>query len=422
MAAAARLAKLGHEVTLLERSAEARRRPGEVERDGFAWDAGPTSTLLPAVVRDLFRKSGRPLERELEPVPLDVSASTASRTALARAAGRVARRADRGLRRARPGLGRAAGSTTSPPTPRTGRCCAASTSRTALGPRRAPRASSPPLLDGREIAAQAAAQAFRDDRLRLVAGAPVRGGWPRPAQRARLAGRGGLPRAAVRRLDRHRRHGRARPTRSTARMSTRGVDRATGAEATDLVVRTGRVVAVATAAGELDADVVVCAVDPAGCPRWRRTSSAPCRRSRRWSATSASRHRCPTCRTRWCCTATRCSWCAPAAGRRRGRRVDGARPRPAGRGHAPRAGPAPARRARRRSSPGSTARRATWSSSGAARRSACCGRAGRRSVAGSGPRPRSPGSTPPARTPPPAPGCRSSGSRRRSSPRPSARP
>ena len=32
----------------------------------------PTSTLLPAVVRDLFRKSGRPVERELELVPLEL--------------------------------------------------------------------------------------------------------------------------------------------------------------------------------------------------------------------------------------------------------------------------------------------------------------------------------------------------------------
>ena len=43
-----------------------------VAADGFEWDAGPTSTLLPAVVRDLFRKSGRPVERELELEPLDL--------------------------------------------------------------------------------------------------------------------------------------------------------------------------------------------------------------------------------------------------------------------------------------------------------------------------------------------------------------
>ena len=72
MAAAARLAKLGHEVTLLERSDALGGALSTVELDGFAWDAGPTSTLLPAVIRDLFRKSGRPLEREVDLQPLDL--------------------------------------------------------------------------------------------------------------------------------------------------------------------------------------------------------------------------------------------------------------------------------------------------------------------------------------------------------------
>ena len=72
MAAAARLAKLGHGVTLLERSAHLGGALSTVELDGFAWDAGPTSTLLPAVIRDLFRKSGRPLEREVDLQPLDL--------------------------------------------------------------------------------------------------------------------------------------------------------------------------------------------------------------------------------------------------------------------------------------------------------------------------------------------------------------
>ncbi len=70
-AAAARLAKLGHDVTLLERLHRVGGAVGVVEADGFRWDAGPTSTALPAVLRDLFRKSGRPLERELELVPVD---------------------------------------------------------------------------------------------------------------------------------------------------------------------------------------------------------------------------------------------------------------------------------------------------------------------------------------------------------------
>jgi phytoene desaturase len=70
-AAAARLAKQGHDVTLVERRDVLGGALGFVERDGFRWDAGPTSTALPAVVRDLFRKSGRPLDRELDLVPVD---------------------------------------------------------------------------------------------------------------------------------------------------------------------------------------------------------------------------------------------------------------------------------------------------------------------------------------------------------------
>src|SRR4051795_11837515 len=70
-AAATRLAKHGHQVTLVERLERLGGALGFVERDGFRWDAGPTSTALPAVVRDLFRKSGRPLDRELDLVPVD---------------------------------------------------------------------------------------------------------------------------------------------------------------------------------------------------------------------------------------------------------------------------------------------------------------------------------------------------------------
>lgn len=70
MAAAARLAKLGHAVTLYERDAELGGSLRPIRHDGFVWDAGPTTLTLPAVVRDLFRKSGRPLERVLELQPL----------------------------------------------------------------------------------------------------------------------------------------------------------------------------------------------------------------------------------------------------------------------------------------------------------------------------------------------------------------
>src|SRR3954466_4277138 len=72
LACAARLAKLGHDVTLLERMDTLGGAVSTVSADGFEGDAGPTSPLLPAVVRDLFRKTGRPVERELELEPLDL--------------------------------------------------------------------------------------------------------------------------------------------------------------------------------------------------------------------------------------------------------------------------------------------------------------------------------------------------------------
>lgn len=71
LAAAARLAKQGHEVTVLEERAEIGGAVGFVEQDGFRWDAGPTHTLLTAVIRDLLRKSGRAVEKELDLVPLN---------------------------------------------------------------------------------------------------------------------------------------------------------------------------------------------------------------------------------------------------------------------------------------------------------------------------------------------------------------
>ena len=69
-ASAARLAKLGHEVTLVEALPTLGGAIGVTSQDGFEWDTGPASTAVPAVLRDLFRKSGRPLEKELDLVPV----------------------------------------------------------------------------------------------------------------------------------------------------------------------------------------------------------------------------------------------------------------------------------------------------------------------------------------------------------------
>jgi UDP-galactopyranose mutase len=70
LAAAVRLAKLGHQVTVCEQDGRLGGVIGRVEADGFSWDAGAASTTLPAALRDLFRKSGRPLESlaQLDPI------------------------------------------------------------------------------------------------------------------------------------------------------------------------------------------------------------------------------------------------------------------------------------------------------------------------------------------------------------------
>jgi UDP-galactopyranose mutase len=71
LASAARLAKLGHDVTLVEAADRLGGAIGYVEEDGFRWDSGPTTTLLPAVIRDFFRKSGRAAEKEIDLVPVE---------------------------------------------------------------------------------------------------------------------------------------------------------------------------------------------------------------------------------------------------------------------------------------------------------------------------------------------------------------
>ena len=70
LASAVRLAKLGHQVTICERDEHLGGVLGRIDADGFGWDTGAASTTLPAALRDLFRKSGRPIESlvQLEPV------------------------------------------------------------------------------------------------------------------------------------------------------------------------------------------------------------------------------------------------------------------------------------------------------------------------------------------------------------------
>lgn len=268
-ATAARLAKQRHDVVLLERRDRLGGDLGFVERDGYRWDAGPTSTALPAVLRDLFRKSGRPLERELELVPVDpmrrhvfpdgtsLDLPSGSRSAqldavdaaLGRGLGRqwvdyVHRHADAWdlLRR---------GYLEHPWSPDHGQ--------------RSTRA----LLRTRTSLQRAVARTLTDDRLRAVATHAARldghdprrvpwwlGTWSYVEQnfgRWTVPGGMGLLAEAM-----------------TKRLRERRVDTRLGTTARDVTVRDGRAVGVETDAGTVPADVVVCAVDPRGLPRLRR--------------------------------------------------------------------------------------------------------------------------------------------------------
>ena len=255
LASAARLAKLGHEVTLLERSATLGGALSPVTEDGFTWDAGPSYTLLPAVVRDLFRKSGRPLEREIELVPLDIvrehrfEDGSSVRVPVGRAPQLAA------FDELGPGLGQQWVDHV------------ASYADTWDVLRRSylenpwdPSAPSP-LLDSREMLHKRLRKVFKDERLRLVAGHPhVAQGHDLRNVPAWMGTTSYVEqRFGVWTVE----GGLARLGEVLAgRMATRGVTVLTGTEARDLVVREGRVVAVRTTTGDVDADAVVCAIDP----------------------------------------------------------------------------------------------------------------------------------------------------------------
>jgi glycine/D-amino acid oxidase-like deaminating enzyme len=65
LAIAARTAKNGHAVSLFEAGPHLGGRLRTLLRGGQVVETGAADMLLPAALRDLFRKSGRPLEREL---------------------------------------------------------------------------------------------------------------------------------------------------------------------------------------------------------------------------------------------------------------------------------------------------------------------------------------------------------------------
>ena len=260
LAAAARLAKLGHEVTLLERLETLGGAVSTVAADGFEWDAGPTTTLLPAVLRDLFRKSGRPIERELDLEPLDLvrehwfaDGSVLGLPGHSRAAQLHAFDA------LAPGLGQQWVDYVDS-FAEDWEVLRRAYFENAWDPADLPREVAA-RLEPREVLHKRLRKRFKDERVRQVAGHPLVaeghdlrnvpawaglvsyleqrfGTWTVPGGMARLT------------------------TALGERMVTRGVTVACGVEVTDLVVREGRVAAVATTTGTIDADAVVCAIDP----------------------------------------------------------------------------------------------------------------------------------------------------------------
>ena len=259
LASAGRLAKLGHEVTLLEATERLGGGLAAIEQDGFRWDSGASSTLLPAVLRDLFRKTGRPLERELDLVPVTPArrhrfedGSVLDLPAGDRAAQIAA------VDSLSPGLGRRWAAWTAG----FADTWAALRRDWLERPWSADHAS--PLT--REAFAtratvQRAARSLKDDRLVEM----VRAGWLIAGQDPRNVPAwaamstyveqnfgvwtvpGGLSRVAE---------------ALETRMGTRGVTVHTAAPVTDLEVADGRVHGVRTAEGTLPADVVVVATDP----------------------------------------------------------------------------------------------------------------------------------------------------------------
>lgn len=61
----------GHNVTVLEQSDDVGGKVAQFTRDDFTFDTGPSLFTLPAVYRDIFANSGRPLDRVIDLEPVD---------------------------------------------------------------------------------------------------------------------------------------------------------------------------------------------------------------------------------------------------------------------------------------------------------------------------------------------------------------
>lgn len=66
LACGIRLAHAGHSVTVYEQGPAAGGKCGQVHREGFTWDSGPSLLTMPWVFESLFADTGAPLSDELE--------------------------------------------------------------------------------------------------------------------------------------------------------------------------------------------------------------------------------------------------------------------------------------------------------------------------------------------------------------------
>ena len=71
LAAAIRLAAAGERVTVLERDQRPGGRAGRLERDGYAFDTGPSVLTMPALVAELYALCGERMDEHLDWIRLD---------------------------------------------------------------------------------------------------------------------------------------------------------------------------------------------------------------------------------------------------------------------------------------------------------------------------------------------------------------
>ena len=71
IAAAGRLAREGHTVTVLEKSSQPGGRVAVIKKDGFRFDTGPTLFLMPEVFAETYAALGERMEEQLDLIQLD---------------------------------------------------------------------------------------------------------------------------------------------------------------------------------------------------------------------------------------------------------------------------------------------------------------------------------------------------------------